>query len=143
MSKITNEMLANVDSMVLYTIEEDVCLVGVGETNIHTKQRKFCSCQDNKTDGLEISVQGGVGKDNNDLIAYVRMEDEYYYSAHNPNYEKAIIQEPIIHNEFKSIEEIVTGTHGVITGENAILAYADSLEYLAKTLREGVANTHK
>ena len=92
---------------------------------------------------MDWTVQGGVEKDNNDLIAYVRMEDEYYYSAHNPNYEKAIIQEPIIHNEFKSIEEIVTGTHGVITGENAILAYADSLEYLAKTLREGVANTHK
>ena len=138
MSKITNEMLSNVDSMILDTIEEDVCLVGVGETNIHTKQRKFCSCQDNKTDGLEISVQGGVEKDNNSLIAYVRMEDEYYYSAHNPNYERAIIQ-----NEIKSIEEIVTGIHGVITGENAILAYADSLEYLAKTLREGVANTHK
>ena len=138
MSKITNEMLADVDSMILDTIEEDICLVGLGDTNIHTKRRKFGSCPDNKTDGLEISVQGGVEKDNNSLIAYVRMEDEYYYSAHNPNYERAIIQ-----NEIKSIEEIVTGIHGVITGENAILAYADSLEYLAKTLREGVANTHK
>ena len=137
MSKITNEMLANVDSMVLDTIEEDICLVDLGDTNIHTKRRKFGSYPDNKTDGLEISVQGGVEKDNNSLIAYVRMEDEYYYSAHNPNYEKAIIQ-----NEINSFED-VTGIHGVITGEDAILAYADSLEYLAKTLREGVANTHK
>ena len=131
MSKITNEMLGDVDSMILDTIEEDICLVGLGDTNIHTKRRKFGSCPDNKTDGLEISVQGGVEKDNNSLIAYVRMEDEYYYSAHN-----------IIQNEINSIED-VTGIHGVITGENAILAYADSLEYLAKTLREGVANTHK
>lgn len=141
MSKITNEMLGDVDSMILDTIEEDICLVGLGDTNIYTKRRKFCSCPDNKTDGLEISVQGGVEKDNDSLIAYVRMEDEYYYSAHNPNYEKAIIQ-AIIQNEINSIED-VTGIHGVITGENAILAYADSLEYLAKTLREGVANTHK
>ena len=140
MSKITNEMLGDVDSMILDTIEEDICLVGLGDTNIHTKRRKFGSCPDNKTDGLEISVQGGVEKDNNSLIAYVQNKRNNS-NAHNTNYEKAIIQ-AIIQNEINSIED-VTGIHGVITGENAILAYADSLEYLAKTLREGVANTHK
>ena len=45
MSKITNEMLGNVDSMILDTIEEDICLVGLGDTNIYTNNENFVLVQ--------------------------------------------------------------------------------------------------